>query len=112
MLVVLLITTKGRKSATPRTAPLPYFAYEGRTFLIASNAGSDRHPAWYLNLVEHAEVDVQLRTQRRRYRAVVLTGTERARLWKMLSDEWPRYRLYQEGTEREIPLVELIATDG
>ena len=108
-LTVLLLTTKGRKSATSRTVPLPCFVNEGRTFLVASNAGTDRHPAWYLNLLQEPEVEVQLRSQRRRYRAVAVTGAERERWWGALADDWPRYRLYQAGTTREIPLVELVA---
>jgi deazaflavin-dependent oxidoreductase (nitroreductase family) len=108
MLTVLLLTTTGRKSGEQRTAPLPVFQYEGRTFLVGSFAGRHAQPAWYLNLLELPEVDVQLKSERRRCRAVTLRGEERARFWKMLTDEWQRYRLYQAGTSREIPLVELI----
>jgi deazaflavin-dependent oxidoreductase (nitroreductase family) len=108
-LTVLLLTTRGRKSAMSRTVPLPCFVYEGRTFLVASNAGTDRHPAWYLNLLQEPEVFVQLRSQQLRYRAVAATGAERERLWRALADDWPRYRLYQAGTTRQIPLVELVA---
>ena len=108
-LTVLLLTSTGRRSGAIRTVPLPCFVYEERTFLVASNAGTDRHPAWYLNILQNPEVDVQLGGDHRRYRAVPATGAERARLWKTLADDWPRYRLYQEGTAREIPLVELVA---
>jgi F420H(2)-dependent quinone reductase len=110
VLTVLLLTTTGRKSGAPRTVPLPCFIYEGRTFLVGSFTGLDRHPAWYRNLAEHPEVEVQLRSQRRRCRAVTLVGSERALFWQKLTDDWPRYRLYQERTRREIPLVEIVAT--
>ena len=109
VLTVLLLTTRGRKSGAPRTVPLPCFAYEGRTFLVASFTGLDSHPAWYRNLAEHAEVEVQLRSRRRRCRAVTLVGSERELIWKQITDDWPRYRLYQERTLREIPVVELVA---
>ena len=109
VLTVLLLTTRGRTSGAPRTVPLPCFVYEGRTFLVASFTGLDRHPAWYRNLAEHAEVEVQLRSRRRRCRAVTLVGSERARIWKQITDDWPRYRHYQERTHREIPVVELVA---
>lgn len=107
-LTVILLTTIGRKSATQRTAPLPCFVYDGRTYLVGSFAGSDRQPAWYLNLLEHPEVEVQLKSKRRRCRAVTLHGDERERMWNVIVADWPRYRLYQAGTKREIPLVELI----
>jgi len=109
ILTVLLLTSTGRKSGAPRTVPLPCFVYEGRTFLVASFTGLDRHPAWYRNLTEHAEVEVRLRSRRRRCRAVTLVGSERALIWKKITDDWPRYRLYQERTRREIPVVELVA---
>ena len=107
-LSVILLTTVGRKSGVPRTAPLPCFVYEGRTFLVGSFAGSEKQPAWYWNLLERPEVEVQLKSKRRRCRAVTLHGDERERLWKIITDDWQRYRLYQAKTKREIPLVELI----
>jgi deazaflavin-dependent oxidoreductase (nitroreductase family) len=107
-LKVLLLTTTGRKTATPRTVPLPCFVYEGRTFLLASLTGLDHNPAWYFNLVEQPLVEVQLRSHRRAHRAVVLRGPERERIWKMIADDWPRYGIYQSRTEREIPVIELV----
>ena len=107
-LTVVLLTTIGRKSAVARTAPLPCFVYDGRTYLVGSFAGSDRQPAWYLNLLEHPEVLVQLKGKRRRCRAVTLHGDERERMWNVITADWQRYRLYQAKTKREIPLVELI----
>ena len=107
-LTVILLTTVGRKSGVPRTAPLPCFVYEGRTFLVGSNAGNEKQPAWYWNLLERPEVEVQFKSKQRRCRAVTLHGDERERLWKIITDDWQRYRLYQAKTKREIPLVELI----
>jgi deazaflavin-dependent oxidoreductase (nitroreductase family) len=107
---VLLLTSKGRKTAAPRTVPLPYFVYEGRTFIIASLAGRERHPAWYLNLRERPEVDVQVGSRRYRCRAVTLSGEERERIWTMIVADWARYRIYQDSTRREIPVVELVPT--
>jgi len=109
VLTVLLLTTTGRKSGASRTVPLPCFVYEGRTFLVASFTGLDHHPAWYRNLTEDPEVEVQLRSHRRRCRAVPLVGRERVLFWQKITDDWPRYRLYQERTSREIPVVELVA---
>jgi len=106
---MLLLTTTGRKSGALRTVPLPYFVLEGRTFLVASNAGQSKHPAWYLNLVDRPQVDVQVKAQQRAMQAVVLEGKERAHSWALLVADWPRYARYQAGTEREIPLIELRA---
>lgn len=46
----LLLITKGRKSGEPRSVGLTYIKDGDRFVVIASNAGDDRHPAWWLNL--------------------------------------------------------------
>jgi deazaflavin-dependent oxidoreductase (nitroreductase family) len=47
---VLLLTTTGRKSGKPRTTPLQFMQDGGAYVVVASNGGSERHPAWWLNL--------------------------------------------------------------
>jgi hypothetical protein len=47
---VLLLTTVGRKSGPKRTQPLYYLEDGERVILVASNAGTERDPAWLLNL--------------------------------------------------------------
>lgn len=105
---ILLLTTTGRKSGQARTAPLPYFVYDGRILIVGSFAASEKHPAWVLNLREQPEVEVQIGRQRHRAQAVELTGAERDALWLRLTTDWPRYALYQQKTPRMIPLVELV----
>jgi deazaflavin-dependent oxidoreductase (nitroreductase family) len=50
---VLLLTTSGRRSGEPRPVTLTYFEDGNRFVVVASNAGENRHPAWWLNLEEH-----------------------------------------------------------
>ncbi len=47
---ILLLTTIGRRTGKRRTRPLVYVRDGERLVLCASNGGSPRHPAWYLNL--------------------------------------------------------------
>jgi deazaflavin-dependent oxidoreductase (nitroreductase family) len=105
---ILLLTTTGRKTGQARTAPLPYFSYEGRTLVVGSFAGGDKHPAWFLNLTSEPAVTMQIGRAVTAATAVELSGPERDRLWAQLVADWPRYALYQQGTPRTIPLVELI----
>ena len=105
---VLLLTTTGRTTGLARTVPLPYFEYDGRTFIVASFAGGDRHPAWFLNLRESPEVHIRRGSKKLAARAAPLAGEERARYWERLAGDWPRYGLYQAQTAREIPLVEIV----
>ncbi len=104
---VLLLTTTGRRSGQRRTAPLPYFVYDGRRFVVASFAGGNAHPAWLHNALEHPRVTVQIGRERSEAMAAPLEGEERERYWARLISDWPRYLVYQRSTERVIPLVEL-----
>jgi deazaflavin-dependent oxidoreductase (nitroreductase family) len=103
----LLLTTKGRKSGEPRTTPLIY-ASEGDSFVIvASKGGSDEPPAWYLNLSDDPEVEVQVKGDRLKARARTASAEEKPALWKKMVAEWPSYDEYQRKTDREIPVVVL-----
>ncbi len=101
----LLLTTTGRKSGEPRTTPLIY-APDGDAFaIVASKGGSDEPPAWYLNLAENPEVEVQVKGDRFKARARTANADEKPALWRKMVAEWPSYDEYQERTEREIPVV-------
>ena len=103
----LLLTTTGRTSGEPRTAPLIY-ATDGAAYLVvASKGGSDVPPAWYVNLSADPEVGVQVKGERFRARARTATAAEKPRLWRKMVAEWPRYDDYQAKTDREIPVVVL-----
>ena len=57
---VLILTTTGRKSGLQRSAPVAYDYDNDVPFIMASFAGSPKHPAWYLNLKTHPKVEVQI----------------------------------------------------
>src|SRR5713226_6228008 len=105
-LPVLLLRTVGRKSGQERTAALVYLK-DGKNFVVvASNGGSDRPPAWFLNVQKTAQVGVQIGRERTRMRAKVADPQERERLWPLVNqNNANRYDGYQEKTKREIPLV-------
>jgi deazaflavin-dependent oxidoreductase (nitroreductase family) len=103
----LLLTTTGRKSGEPRTTPLIY-ALEGESYaIVASKGGSDEPPAWYLNLSENPEVEVQVKADRFKARARTASAEEKPALWQKMAAEWPAYDEYQQRTDREIPVVVL-----
>jgi deazaflavin-dependent oxidoreductase (nitroreductase family) len=102
---ILLLTTRGRKSGQPRTAPLVYFEDGARLVIVASNGGSARDPFWWQNLREWPEASVQIGAEQRRVRARVASDEERARLWPRILRENPPYASYEKKTTRVIPLV-------
>lgn len=106
-LPVLLLTTTGAKSGTPRIAPLLYGTSDGDPVIVASKGGSPTHPSWYRNLVANPEVAVELGTERFPARARVTEGAERRRLFDQLKGVIPGLEKTQASTTRELPIVVL-----
>ena len=105
---VLLLTTLGRRSGKPRTAPLIYLADGDNVVLVASKGGMSRHPVWYLNLVANPDYEVMVGPKQVTARARVAEGEERERLWKQMAEIYAPYDKYQENAgTRTIPVVVL-----
>ncbi|WP_030177502.1 nitroreductase/quinone reductase family protein [Spirillospora albida] len=101
----LLLTTRGRRSGLLRRTALTYVRDEDAYVLTASNAGGDRHPAWYLNLLADPEVTLQVGEATVPATARPATAAEAARLWPAVVAAMPSYATYRTATPREIPLV-------
>jgi deazaflavin-dependent oxidoreductase (nitroreductase family) len=104
---VLLLTTTGRRSGEPRTAPVVYLADGERYVVIGSNAGNTRAPAWALNLRANPEAEVEVRGDRRRVRARVAEGEERADLWRRMNEQYAGFDDYRARTSRDISVFAL-----
>jgi deazaflavin-dependent oxidoreductase (nitroreductase family) len=103
----LILTTRGRRSGEARDMPL-IFGRDGDDYVVvASRGGAPEHPAWYLNLRDDPDVEVQVMGDRFPARARTANAEERARLWPVMAEIWPDYDEYQTKTDREIPLVVL-----
>jgi deazaflavin-dependent oxidoreductase (nitroreductase family) len=103
----LLLTTTGRKSGEPRTSALIY-AQDGDDYLVvASMGGAPMHPSWYLNLTANPEAEVQVKADHVPVTARTASDDEKPRLWKIVTEQWPNYDVYQTRTDRVIPLVVL-----
>lgn len=76
--------------------------------VVASNAGSPRHPAWLLNMAKHPD-NVWITTGRRRIKVVpeTLEGDDRDVVWQAIISVAQAYANYQRGTDRVIPLIRL-----
>jgi deazaflavin-dependent oxidoreductase (nitroreductase family) len=99
---VLLLTTRGRRSGQERTAPVLYLPDGERYVVIGSNAGNVRPPAWALNLLAEPEAAVQVGGKRRKVRARVAQGEERAELWRRMNEQYGGFEDYRERTNRDI----------
>ena len=80
------------------------------SLVVASNLGSARHPAWFLNLAKHPD-QVWLTRGRRRIKVSpeTLEGAERERAWKHVTSLARGYAGYEQKTDRAIPIVRLRA---
>jgi deazaflavin-dependent oxidoreductase (nitroreductase family) len=101
----LLITTIGRKTGLRRRTALIYTKDGEHYVVVASRRGHNQHPAWYLNLLAHPEIEVQVGADK--FRAVARTATpdQRSRLWPIMVSIWPSFDKYQTKTDRVIPVV-------
>lgn len=109
---MLLLTTTGAKSGNRRTTPLVYLPNVDRFIIFASKGGAPTNPSWYYNLVAHPEVTVEVGTETIPVTAVVLTGTERDRLYAEQARLRPAFAEYEAKTTRRIPVVALQRRDG
>jgi deazaflavin-dependent oxidoreductase (nitroreductase family) len=104
---MLLLTTTGSVTGKARTSPMMYLDDGDRILVFASNAGSDRHPAWYRNLVADPDVLVELGDETFRATATPVTGAERDRLYARQAALYPTFAQYQARSSRVIPVVAL-----
>jgi len=104
---VLLLSTTGRKSGRSWTVPLMYQTDGDRWVIIASNGGSDKHPAWWLNLRARPDASVQIGRQTYPVTAAETAGEDRERLWRRMADMYNGYNAYAKKTTRKIPVVVL-----
>ena len=105
---VIKLTTVGRVSGKDRSVMLTSpIKLNGDICLVASKGGDDRHPEWYLNLLEDPRVTVEAPSGIRTMFASILEGDERESLWNQIVVDFPNYGAYQEKTNREIPIIVL-----
>ena len=101
----LILHTIGRKSGEVRKFPLIYGRDGADYVLVASKGGAPTHPGWYLNLVAHPEVSIQVRGEVIPVTARTGTAADKKRVWPIMTKQWPGYDDYQAGTSRNIPVV-------
>jgi len=105
-MLVVELTTTGRKSGLPRSVMLTSPHQNGDTIvLVASRGGDDQHPAWLLNLRDNASVTVGTKNDTKQMTARIADEAERAELWPKITAVYKGYAGYQRKTDREIPVV-------
>jgi deazaflavin-dependent oxidoreductase (nitroreductase family) len=107
----LLLRTVGRRSGNEHKVALPFWRdANGDRIVVASFAGAEMDPAWFLNLADRsANPRVQVRVQGGSYTCVpdILDGDEYDVTWAALIADRPHYEDYKAKTARRIPMVRL-----
>jgi F420H(2)-dependent quinone reductase len=102
----LLLTTIGRKSGKERTNPVNCVPEGDHYYVVASLAGYDTYPNWYLNLEKNPRVWIQPKDKKIPATARRLSKEEKARLWPwLLQNGQPLWAYFQVFTEREFPVI-------
>ena len=109
---VLLLTTTGRKSGQPRTAPVVYLADGANVALIDTNAGNEKVPAWSLNLKASPEAEVEIGREKRAVLARVAEGEERADLWRRHNEQFAGFDEYEKKLGRTPEVIVLARVSG
>ena len=106
---VILITTTGRRSGVPRTVPLLSIQDGEDWVIVASQAGHDTSPGWYLNLRANPVAAMQIGRRVIPVRAIEAGAEEADRLWPRLVAAYPAWEDYRGRTRRRFPVVILRA---
>jgi len=106
----LLLHHVGAKSGAHRVTRVTQLADGDRHVIVASKGGTDRHPAWFHNLVANPDTDIEVGRERKLVHARVLDAGERDELWPRLDaiePAFPDYRRWAAEAGREIQMVAL-----
>jgi deazaflavin-dependent oxidoreductase (nitroreductase family) len=103
----LALTVPGRKSGTPRTTPLLCVPHDGGWLIAGSYFGGPKTPVWVHNLraTDQAEIRFDGETFAVSWREV--EGEERSAMWQVMLRTWPNFALYEQRTDRTIPVFYL-----
>ena len=107
MLPSLVLTTTGAKTGQKRTTPLATRQMDGSWFIVGSNFGRERHPAWTANLIAHPDVEISFGARDIPVHAHQLTTEEKADIWPQLVAFWPNYDVYTERSGRDLRVFRL-----
>lgn len=105
-----LLTVRGRRSGELRTVPLMYLLDGDRVLLVASNGGSDRPPAWWLNLRAAGVAEWRTRQGTSEVVTEQLEPRDHDAVWSRMVEHNPLWAAFQASTERRTSVVALRAT--
>lgn len=104
---ILVLRTTGRRSGQQRDSPMFYLPHGAGFAVVASNAASERPPAWWLNLQANPQAEALVRGTTNLVAARAATEQEVAELWPAFVELYSGYDYYKSIAHRELPVVVL-----
>ncbi len=104
---VLSLTTTGRRSGEPRSTVVAYMPHDGDYVVFGMNLGSERDPAWCLNLDADPRARVEVGGRSFDVVAHRAAGDEADRLWDEHLERVPASAAFRHIAGREIPIFVL-----
>ena len=109
---VLALTTTGRRSGAPRTTVVAYLQHADAYAVGALNLGSDRDPAWCLNLRSDPHASITVGGERKAVLAREATGPEAEALWGHFIERLPATANSRALARRAVPMFVLDVVVG
>jgi deazaflavin-dependent oxidoreductase (nitroreductase family) len=107
LLPSLVLTTTGAKTGQRRTTPLATKPEGEGWYVVGSNFGREKHPAWTANLIANSAAEVSFKGRSTPVNAHLLTADEKAEVWPRLVQFWPNYDVYVERSGRDLRVFRL-----
>jgi deazaflavin-dependent oxidoreductase (nitroreductase family) len=109
---VVFLATTGRRSGRRRIAPLVCIRDDSAFAVVASNGGSDRDPAWWLNLQHDPRAEVECSGNSYPTWGMRADPEAEARLLDRFARAFPNFEGYRHRTTRDLPVVLLRPVTG
>ena len=107
LLPSLVLTTTGAKSGLQRETPLATMPDGDAFYIVGSNFGREKHPAWTGNLIADPNASVSYEHVETPVLSRLLTEQEKAEAWPKLIAVWPAYDDYVQSSGRDLRVFHL-----
>lgn len=104
---VLALTTTGRRTGHRRSTTVAYVRHGNAYAVGALNLGSDRDPAWALNLRSDPRAEVTVNGVRKAVLARRANGEEAELLWRAFIGRLPAIASSRRLARRDVPMMVL-----
>ncbi len=102
---MVLLFVQGAKSGLERCVPLVAALNGDDIVLIASRGGNENNPNWYHNLKANPRCAIEHGGKRSNRIAREAGAEERELLWQLALEVYEGYGVYEQRTDRLIPLM-------